>query len=233
MDLAKAISSDTTQYGQEVTCKSRLTILRAAKASLWAVALLSSVGCGSLAFKDSKILPSGSQTANSNTSNRRWLKEGSILVARPLPEAEQISMQTLLGFLPHKELESRGKWLALDRNSETIKIMNGAKELSSISAPGLSALKPGTYKIAHKQRNALWHAPDEYFTARNLSVPPKGDRERFRRGALGDFVLFLDKDTPIHSGPIAAKEIGGIQVTEKELSRIYYLLEVGSVVQVG
>ena len=84
----------------------------------------------------------------------------------------------------------------------------------------------------HKQRNPLWYAPDSYFKARLLPLPAEGDRSRFRRGALGEFVLFVDKDTPIHSGPFGSEEIGGIRLEEDDISRLYYQLELGATIRV-
>jgi hypothetical protein len=110
--------------------------------------------------------------------------------------------------------------------------MEGSKEIAQGAIEGVSSLRPGTFSVRHKQRSALWHAPEEYFAARGLEVPAAGTKARFLRGALGEFALFIDKDTPIHSGPIATDEIGGIRAEEDLLSQLYYSLEVGSPIEV-
>ncbi len=174
------------------------------------------------------ILSCTSRTADTNQS---WQKSGSILIARSAPDVKRPSFDSALGFLPtHAALNST--WLAVDTAKKTLNLMNGETLLSTSSAVGVENIKPGSYEIVHKQRAPLWYAPDSYFTKRSLAVPGEGDRERYRRGALGDFVIFINKDTPIHSGPIWLDEIGGVKIQEPELARIYYSIEVGSEVVV-
>lgn len=67
---------------------------------------------------------------------------------------------------------------------------------------------------------------------RQLESPPQGDKQRYRRGALGDFAIFLNQDTPLHCGPIWLGEIGGLRLSEADLSRLYYQVETGSVVEI-
>jgi hypothetical protein len=110
--------------------------------------------------------------------------------------------------------------------------MEGDKEISVSSGEGFENLKPGTYHVLHKQRNALWYAPDSYFSSRSLPLPAQGDRSRFRRGALGEFVLYVDKETPIHSGPVWSAEVGGVRLGSADLSRMYYSLDVGAPIEV-
>jgi hypothetical protein len=110
--------------------------------------------------------------------------------------------------------------------------MDGASTVYKFKGEGLGQVVPGRYELLHKQRNPLWYAPDAYFAKRGLMVPPAGDRARFRRGALGDFVLFLNKDTPIHSGPIWSEDLGGARLDENDLSRVYYKVEAGTPIQV-
>lgn len=110
--------------------------------------------------------------------------------------------------------------------------MNGDTVAQAFSGEGIENLSPGNYNLLHKQRNALWYAPAGYFQKRNQQVPPDGDRSRFRRGALGAFALFLNKETPIHSGPVWSDEIGGIRLSENDISRLYYAVELGAPIEV-
>ncbi|NQV20936.1 MAG: ribulose-phosphate 3-epimerase, partial [Rhodospirillales bacterium] len=62
------------------------------------------------------------------------------------------------------------------------------RTLQLIKSLGVKAgvsLNPGTYALQHKQKRPLWYASDEYFAKRQLPIPPPGDRQRYRRGALG------------------------------------------------
>jgi lipoprotein-anchoring transpeptidase ErfK/SrfK len=110
--------------------------------------------------------------------------------------------------------------------------MQGETVLQTVAGQGVESLNPGKYTVEHKQRSALWYAPAEYFTSRGLPVPPEGVKERYLRGALGDFALFLDQMTPLHNGPIWSKELGGVRFDESDISRIYYQVEVGAPVEV-
>ena len=164
-----------------------------------------------------------------------WLQEGSVVISRPAPSAFAADLgglsQTSLGFLPSIQSPS-GAWILIDTLKHTVNLMDGEKTSLSTKAQGIESLKPGKYQLLHKQRNPLWYAPSSYFSERKLEVPAEGDKERFRRGALGDFVLYLDKDTPIHSGPVWSRDIGGLRVDDNNLSKMYYLLNVGAPIEV-
>ena len=160
-----------------------------------------------------------------------WLGSGSILISGPMPEASSASQRTMLGFLP-AEVESRGVWLSLDTARGVLRLMEGLKETLSVRIKEIADVKPGSYELMHKQRDALWHAPEEYFVNRSLSVPPKGDKSRYLRGALGDFVLYISPDLAIHNAPVWTQEIGGIQLNETDIAALYSKCQLGAVVEV-
>ena len=176
------------------------------------------------------FIPGPRRTASNH--NDQWLQDGLIMVSRPLPKVSMPSPRDMHALLPLHAAQSE-TWLSINRISKTINLMQGNQRLSVAEAQeGVDELAPGVYQLLHKQRNALWYAPDVYFSHRRLMIPPQGDRSRFRRGALGDFVLFINKDTPIHSGPVWLDEIGGVRLREEELSKLYYQLSVGAVVEI-
>jgi hypothetical protein len=183
-------------------------------------------------------MSSGGLTNATSSPSAGWLADGTITVARAVPAAQSLSQTTMLGFLPGTipalaaPIERAGVWISIDRSQRKLTLFEGATTLGSFGGEGFDGLTAGTYQLALKQRTPLWYAPDAYFAARNLPVPAPGDRSRFRRGALGDFAIFLDKQTALHSGPVWSGDIGGIRMEENDLSRIYYRLEVGSVVEV-
>ena len=176
------------------------------------------------------------------SSSQNWNSDGSIVLARPIPASTVFSNGTLsgiksvgntplLGFMP-VQFAVAGEWLSIDRSKHTITLMSGAIERQSVSGEGFETLNPGVYSLLHKQRNPLWYAPDSYFEIRKLSTPAQGDRERYRRGALGDYALFIGQDIPLHSGPIWTSEIGGLRLSDTDISRLYYQLDVGAVIEV-
>jgi len=174
---------------------------------------------------------SGGNPAPGNENKTGWLKDGMIVLSRPAPAVSALPPQRLLGFAPFPAARV-DPWLSISTADRTISLMEGDKILLSSRGEGIENLQPGLYQILHKQLNALWYAPDSYFKSRNLPLPPEGDRSRYRRGALGDFALYITRDTPIHDGPVWDSDIGGIRVPENDISGIYYRLAVGAVVEV-
>jgi len=153
------------------------------------------------------------------------------MIARPAPAPSQVSSTSVLGFLPVQAAPHRS-WLSLDRASSSISLMDGDKVVAVVKAQGLESARSGSFQVIYKQKNAPWYAPDSYFSARNLAVPSAGDKSRFRRGALGEYVIFLAKDLPIHSGPVWSSEVGGIQLKNEELSKLFYALDVGAPIEI-
>lgn len=161
-----------------------------------------------------------------------WKKDGSIVLSRvaPVPVLNE-SKGELLGFLPQKS-RSADHWLAINKSTRTIEVMNGDQALISLKSEGVEQLQPGRYQVIHKQKDPLWYAPDKYFTSRLINVPPEGSKERYRKGALGDFVVYFDPALPIHSSPVPSDEVGGVRLGSTDMSRLYYSLDIGSVVEV-
>lgn len=137
----------------------------------------------------------------------------------------------LLGFMPLPPSQA-ALWLSIDTRAGTIALMRGSTEIVGMQGQGAQELKAGTYTVVHKQSDPRWYAPDSYFTRRGLPVPPEGDRARLRRGALGEHAIFLDKDTPLHTGPIWSAEVGGVKVESGAFGHIYEQLDVGSKVEI-
>ncbi len=90
----------------------------------------------------------------------------------------------------------------------------------------------GSFSVTVKEENPLWYAPPEYFAKRSLKVPEEGSRARFMRAALGHRALYLNNQTPIHSGPVWLHEIGGLRVKQPEMEQLYALVAVGTRVEV-
>jgi hypothetical protein len=178
----------------------------------------------------------GCSFGNSSTTDERvakkFMNDGAITISRPAPAAQTATKPaTMLAFLP-VDAQKKGKWISINRSHGTVTLMSNEEAVVIAKGKGFDSLKPGSYEIAHKQRSAPWHASDQYFLNRNMEVPAAGSKERFLRGALGEFVLFLNEQLPLHSGPIWAEEIGGVQLSEQDISRIYYSIPAGSVVEV-
>ena len=161
-----------------------------------------------------------------------WLRDGMIVLARPAPAVAPFDPgQRMLAFMP-LPASLPGPWLSIDTQEGLVKLMTGEHALSSFRAEGLENLALGSYQVLHKQKAPLWYAPDRYFESRALSIPPQGDKSRYRKGALGDFVIYIARDIPIHDAPVWSSEVGGIRIPSNEIPGIYERLEVGSPVEI-
>ncbi|NLF25609.1 MAG: L,D-transpeptidase [Deltaproteobacteria bacterium] len=160
-----------------------------------------------------------------------FLQSGSIVISSPVPKISSPSPIKMFGFLPSQKSQQQ-YWLSIDRSTETIALMRGEDVVSESKAEGVASLPTGSFSVAHKQKDPLWHAPDSYFTSRNLPLPPEGDRSRLLRGALGGAAIFLDSQAPIHSGVLWTSEIGGVRLSEDALLTIYEHLDLDSQIYV-
>ncbi len=156
--------------------------------------------------------------------------DGLISITRLAPSAIS-SPRSVLGFIP-VDSDRQGKWLSIDASKGVISLMEGQETIASAQTDGKIKLEPGRYTILHKQRSPLWYAGDSYFTKRGLEVPGAGDKSRYRRGALGDFALFIDKETSLHSSLVWSDEVGGLRVSDEELRKIYYSVDIGSLIEI-
>ena len=181
--------------------------------------------------------------SQSSESPTGYGQDGILALSRPMPEPialaaalDSAPVNNMLGFVPASiapaVVAPAGTWLSINRRDKTVSLMEGSKASITVHGDGIEQLKAGSFHLLHKQRSPLWYAPDAYFTERGLAVPPEGDRERYRRGALGEFAMFLDKDTPLHAGIVWTDDVGGIRVDENDLARLYYSLDVGSTIKI-
>lgn len=181
-------------------------------------------GCGFL----------GGLSGTSSDRHRAWLNDGSLAISRPLPLASGLaSARSRMN--PNQAtgpMQSSAASLRIDRVAGVLTIQSPGAAPLSINAQVASSMRPGRYTVALKQANPLWYAPASYFTQRSLPVPAEGSRERFKRGALGSYAIFLNEQTPIHTGPVGMPEIGGLRISPQEMSQIFEAIEVGAPVEV-
>ena len=159
---------------------------------------------------------------------------GSLTISRPLPEIKLAALDSnkILGFSPALGIHS-GDWLSLDRSSKTISLMRGENKIFSANFELSDKIQPGSFKLIHKQTKPAWYADDNYFTNRKLEVPSKNDAQRFLKGALGDFVLILDKEISLHNAPLWAQDdVGGLRLADNDIARIYYSVDADTPVEV-
>jgi len=187
-------------------------------------------GCG-LSRSSTNHLPDLKLAAQSSQATAQQ-NGGFVTLVRLAKDIRSLdSSSSLLGFLPLRSQKAQ-KQLIIDTTSGKLIVKQNDQVLEEVELDLKEKLDKGSYKIVHKQRAPLWYAPDSYFANRHLSVPAEGDSARFRRGALGDFAMFLDNDTPLYSSPVETNEVMGINLGEDLMKKIYYTLEIGSVVEI-
>ena len=166
-----------------------------------------------------------------NEDSDNWAKNGSIVIARIVPLPKEVSLPTLLGFLPQPQKDRF--WLRIVRKSMHAELMNGNEVIRKIPVgPEVAKLASGQYKIVLKQKNPLWYASDAYFYKRFMRIPKAGSKERYLRGALGRSALFTDKGTALHSGTFYNEDVGGVRMKEPDLDNLFEVLKVESFVEV-
>lgn len=121
------------------------------------------------------------------------------------------------------------KTIVIDRITGTILLSKNDKILRKIeNVQGLGNLDGGKFKISSKKRTPLWYASESYYLNRNIPIPEEDSNERYLRGALGEFALYLDNNVVIHNSPLWTQEIGGVKLKEKDLQLLFSQIEVGS-----
>lgn len=216
--LATCLESEVeVPYGHTLT--KGFTIMRLVIHTLIAASLLTLTACSTHQPKQLD-------------SRARWVKDGSILLSRPLPQPSEILGSTrVLGFMPSKALE-QPHWLRIRPASDEASLMTGPATTRTFAKIAASGIAPGTYQIQLKQTSPAWYATDEYFTARHLEVPAQGEGSRYLKGVFGTQAIFLDTNTAIHTGKLDTPEVQGIQLSDEAMAEIYDALAVGSSVVV-
>lgn len=161
-----------------------------------------------------------------------WLQNGSLALSRPVPPAISSDRARLSHPQAAALTSTDTSRIVVSRNSRTITAMQPGSEPKVFKAEGAQHLSPGTFSITGKEETPLWYAPDEYFTKRALAIPEEGSRNRFMRAALGQRAMYLNNQSPIHSGPVWLHEIGGLRVKSSDMSLLYSLVTIGTRVEV-
>lgn len=163
--------------------------------------------------------------AGCSSKSVNFQPSGSILIARPAPMVFIGSEGSLLGFFGTSSVQ-------IDRSRGEI-VVTGAESIR-VKISGIENLTGSEAVVSLKQKDPVWYAPEEYYRKRGLVVPPDYSRDRFLKGVLGEYVLYLNDEVPLHSGRFELDEVGGLRAEDtKDFSKIYYALNVGSKVSIN
>jgi len=185
------------------------------------------------------FVSSGCSWITHESRDRTWLTDGSLALSRPVPPISSApklpASRALAAVMPPDDLKMEvggGPALIVSRKTKTITALQPGQAPVVIHTEGTQFLPEGSFSVTLKEENPLWYAPSDYFTKRSLDIPGEGSRERFRRAALGTQSLFLNNQTPIHSGPVWMQEIGGLRVEPKEMTQLFSMVSVGTRVEI-
>lgn len=95
------------------------------------------------------------------------------------------------------------------------------------------ATPTGVFEIGRKKEDPVWYAPDWYYVERGLAVPPAYSDQRYQRGMLGDYALYLSDEIAIHgtqneSSVGRASSHGCLRMRNADIATIFPLVEVGT-----
>lgn len=100
------------------------------------------------------------------------------------------------------------------------------------------ATPTGIYEIGRKKEDPVWYAPDWYYVERGLPIPPAYSDERYHRGILGEYALYLSDEIAIH-GTADERSVGRasshgcLRMRNADIAAVFPLVEVGTKVVIA
>ncbi|HEY7473209.1 MAG TPA: L,D-transpeptidase [Gemmatimonadota bacterium] len=91
----------------------------------------------------------------------------------------------------------------------------------------------GVFEIGRKKEDPVWYAPDWYYVERGRPIPPAYSDERYQRGILGDYALYLSDEIAIHGTPNEdsvgrASSHGCLRMRNADIAAVFPLVDVGT-----
>jgi L,D-transpeptidase YbiS len=91
----------------------------------------------------------------------------------------------------------------------------------------------GVFEIGRKKKDPVWYAPDWYYVERGEPIPPAYSDERYQRGMLGDYALYLSDEIAIHgtrneSSVGRASSHGCLRMRNADIAAVFPLVDVGT-----
>jgi len=164
-----------------------------------------------------------------------FLESGSIIISKritpDLIKTQDAPPNTIFGFTPPFAVftpQESETWVELNKEKHTLSVYRGRNLIKEMDIEGELSVSDGTYPVQVKRKRLTWNAPDDYFTKRNMPVPPQNDKSRFLRGAYGAYAIRLNEKDYIHSAPMLTSEIGGVRLKRADFASIYYMIPVGA-----
>ncbi len=93
----------------------------------------------------------------------------------------------------------------------------------------------GLFEVGRMKEDPVWYRPDWYYVENGLPIPPAGAEERYARGMLGDYALYISDEIAIHgtydpSSVGRASSHGCLRMHNDDIAVLYDLVEIGTTV---
>jgi lipoprotein-anchoring transpeptidase ErfK/SrfK len=91
----------------------------------------------------------------------------------------------------------------------------------------------GIFEVGRMKRDPVWFAPDWHFVEQRRPVPPRDSPDRYVRGILGDYALYIDDEIAIHgtrdrSSVGRASSHGCLRMYNEDIAVVYGLVALGT-----
>ncbi len=171
-----------------------------------------------------------SQPSKSAAVRTNWLKDGSISISRKIPTITETS-HSALGFMPFQKSAPK---VTILLSEGILKI--GSKDANiankGLKPKNLAQLTTGDFLVSMIENNPVWHASDQYFLERGMTIPKEGSKERYLKAVLGQSAIFLNDGSAIYSSRFGSDQIKGINLKQKDFKQVAKLLSIGAQVTI-
>ncbi|MBW3661105.1 MAG: L,D-transpeptidase [Gemmatimonadetes bacterium] len=91
----------------------------------------------------------------------------------------------------------------------------------------------GIFEVGRKKEDPVWYRPDWYYAEKGLTVPPAYSDERYARGMLGDYALYISDEIAIHgtsdeSSVGRASSHGCLRMLNEDVAIVFALVDIGT-----
>ena len=171
------------------------------------------------------------QDTSEQTYMNNYNQNGMIAISESLPTIKSDLSPQIVTFLA-ADNKIDGNWLLVDTRRRTLSIKNGDTTLDTVAIQGNIGVRPGMYSVFYKEESPLWYATDNYYYSRNMTPPEQFSKERYVKGALGNFAIFLSENIAIHDSKISTFDVQGLRIDSNDIKKVYSSLKSGALVRV-
>ena len=166
------------------------------------------------------------QDTSEQTYMNNYNQNGMIAISESLPTIKSDLSPQIVTFLA-ADNKIDGNWLLVDTRRRTLSIKNGDTTLDTVDIQGNMGVRNGMYRVFYKEEYNIW-----YDYSRNMTPPEQFSKERYVKGALGNFAIFLSENIAIHDSKISTFDVQGLRIDSNDIKKVYSSLKSGALVRV-